>query len=52
MTVTEFASKGGKARAIKHKDKLSEWGKKGGRPKGKKLDKSVIHKQNKNLLVS
>jgi general stress protein YciG len=47
LTVKEFASKGGKARAKKYsKEKISEWGKKGGRPIGKKLDKSVIPKPN------
>lgn len=34
MTLQEFASMGGKARASKYtKEQLKEWGKKGGRPK-------------------
>ena len=34
-------SQGGKARAERHsKEQLSEWGKKGGRPKGSFKDKS------------
>lgn len=37
----KMGKKGGKARAKKHKDKLSEWGKLGGRPP-KKLDSQVI----------
>ena len=39
----EFQSKGGKARAAKYsKEKLSEWAKKGGRPKGKTIDNTTI----------
>lgn len=37
MTLKQFATAGGKARAKKYsKEKLSEWGKKGGRPRGKR----------------
>jgi general stress protein YciG len=36
MTVSEMASKGGKARAKKYpKEKLQEWARKGGWPKGR-----------------
>lgn len=46
LTIREFASKGGKARAKKYsKEKIIEWGKKGGRPIVKKidnLDKSML----------
>lgn len=38
MKLKDFQSLGGKARAKKYtKKQLSEWAKKGGRPKGKKL---------------
>jgi len=36
ITLREFASLGGKARASKYtREKLQEWGRKGGRPKKK-----------------
>lgn len=40
MTLREFAAMGGKARASKYsKEQLSEWSKRGGRPKKLPLDK-------------
>jgi hypothetical protein len=39
--LAKIGSKGGKARAAKHaKNKLSAWGKKGGRPRKKKKEKT------------
>ena len=38
--MAENGKKGGTARSLKHKDKLSEWGKMGGRPR-KELDSKV-----------
>lgn len=46
LTHKEFSSKGGKARAKLPKKELSRIGKLGGRPKGKKLDKSVVYTPN------
>ena len=40
MTIEEFRSNGGKARAKKYsKEQLSEWGKRGGRPRLTKTTK-------------